>query len=428
MRDGGGAGSGVKAAARARKGEAGESRKFLRAALAQHPDDLDLNRRYVYLVIERGRPDRAGDAVIAFAERFPRDPSLPAVFEALLARDRKKAREVALRLSDRFGEDPTIACLAGERLLETPGNQDRALALCRRGLQGPDLNAAAFRLVAQVLHLGGLEDAVAWTTRMKAEAGRASPEVQAQFRNLLRNQLEAGHGAVELHRGPAGADTVLFVFCGLKNQPGVTSEEFEALMEGLPVHWVLLRDPLMLMYLKGIPQLGPDLASTARALGRMADDLGARRRLCFGNSAGGYAALRYGHAMDADGVLGVVAPTYGTEDSMRADGRAAAVVGRLLSQVRHEVLDMRELLLARENPLRTHLYYGTGMANDAAFALHMADVPGVTLHPVDYDQHGLIQHLATLGVARTMLEAFILDAPPPGPGTAGGRPGARGAQ
>jgi hypothetical protein len=401
------------------QGRLSEALDTLRAALAGRPDAPGLIRLYAPLAVTHGRPDEARDAVVAFAERLPESPAWLRIFNNLVERDRSMAREAALRLFDRFGDDPDIACLACEALLETRGQQDAAMAACRRGLSGPDLNLSTIRLVRQLLQLGGHEEAAAWSDRMKTQAAKATPALQAKFRTLLRNQLwDAAGGAVQIHHGPAGSDTVLFVFCGLQNQPGVTSERFAALLKGLPVHWVLLRDPLMLMYLKGIPELGPDLPATAQALRRLADDLGASRRLCFGNSAGGYAAMRYGHAMDADGVLGLVAPTHGTEESMQKDGRAAAVVERLLGEVRHEVLDMRELLLARKTPLPTHLYFGNGMPKDAGFARHLDGVPGVTLHPVDFDQHGLMKHLVANGAARTMLADFILDALPGGPDVA----------
>lgn len=81
------------------------------------------------------------------------------------------------------------------------------------------------------------------------------------------------------------------------------------LMDRPDIHLISLRDPDRCFALTGIPDLAPDLDSCLAGLRRILAALGADEVFCFGPSAGGYPALRYGMALGARGVLALSAPT-----------------------------------------------------------------------------------------------------------------------
>lgn len=108
---------------------------------------------------------------------------------------------------------------------------------------------------------------------------------------------------VRVVRQPDARGTLL-VFGGLLGGLShIPDRHLDRLLADLPANVIYLRDPYSQVFLKGVPELGPDEPAMQAALIRQIADLGGGRVVTMGGSAGGYAALRAGLAIGADAVI-----------------------------------------------------------------------------------------------------------------------------
>lgn len=198
----------------------------------------------------------------------------------------------------------------------------------------------------------------------------------------------------------AGARSLLLAFCGRHGSLGMPVNVAHRWFGGLGVHVAYLRDPSGGLYQDGLPALGGDRPATASALRRLADDLGADRIVCYGNSTGGYAALLYGLDLGAAAVLAfnavVIAPV---ERAGRLGGAART------GTPRH---DLGALYAGAARRPLAHLVYGASNADDVASAGAMAGTPGVTFEAVpDCDGHDAHAALIERGRFGPLLRARL---------------------
>ena len=128
----------------------------------------------------------------------------------------------------------------------------------------------------------------------------------------------------------AGCDTVLLAFCGQGHEIGPPMPMMHRWLGGLGASVVYLRDFNGCKYLGGIKSLAADRPASLEALRRIVDQLGGRRILCYGNSAGGFGALDYGLALGADAILCMAGATNLDPDANRFT-RSATTARRLRS-------------------------------------------------------------------------------------------------
>lgn len=166
-----------------------------------------------------------------------------------------------------------------------------------------------------------------------------------------------------------GSDTVLFCFCGAGERLGLPLDLIHRWLSHMPVHIVYLRGYWPLEVDRGRPYAGADPATALATLKGLRTGLGARHTLCWGNSIGGYAALKFGLDLEARSVLAMAAKTdlsqgisggkrlYSGAD-LRLDYEAAAVTPRacLVYAAQHDI--------------------------DRQHAEHFAGLPGITLWPL----------------------------------------------
>jgi len=179
-----------------------------------------------------------------------------------------------------------------------------------------------------------------------------------------------------------GARALLIAFCGTALKAGLPLNLLHRWLGEIRVHVVYLRDFRRLNYDEGVPALASSYEDTLHALQLIADDLGAERVVCYGNSLGGYAALRYGLDLGADAVLCFAGPT-NLSDSFRGAEFRKRYAGT-------EGLDLRPLYQSAQRPPRAHLVYGEACAEDKAQAGNFAGLPSVTLAGVsDWNDHNV---------------------------------------
>lgn len=357
----------------------------------------DLFERALTTNLDEGRDDRPLQQVI----RQARAPALTAATRAHAAGDRRPlttrlAMEAAAPASNAAAVEIGLALLA------------------TRPITHHHLVAAK-----QLRVLGAREPVLAWIEAVERsnDLDDADERLATAFRQFVDHApRDAEADSVVLIREKPGARRVVFAFFGLSNRFGVSLEQLETWMAPLDAHLVMLKDPELLIYLKGIAALGPNLRATADGLREIAARLGADEILCMGTSAGGFAAIRYGLLTGASRVLGFGALTILTAErtERRADGRAPGLAERLLGEVREELGDCRVWLGERTLPMPLDLYYGDAMPNDTFHARHLEGLPGVTLHPIHgLDVHGAVRDLDRKGDMPAILAAFVEGRPLP---------------
>ena len=112
---------------------------------------------------------------------------------------------------------------------------------------------------------------------------------------------------------------------------------------------------------------------TVHALRSTAEALGAGRMVCYGNSAGGYAALRYGLDLQAARIL-AFGPITTSSDAV---GEQLATRLGVTSGP-----DLRPLYEGAERRPRVRVVYGADHSRDAVQALHLAGIDDVILEAV----------------------------------------------
>jgi len=163
---------------------------------------------------------------------------------------------------------------------------------------------------------------------------------------------------------------------------------------------VLVRDPHHSAYHAG---LGPDLPDVGavterlRALGT--EPAGVRRRCALGTSAGGYAALLFGHHLAVDEVL-VFAPQTRLDLPI-----LRALSGRWRqAPIPEEHRNLARLLARPNGRTRYRVFYCQGNAWDRRHAEALAGCPGVELHPQPGDTHLVYQAMHDSGRLRSVFE------------------------
>jgi pimeloyl-ACP methyl ester carboxylesterase len=178
----------------------------------------------------------------------------------------------------------------------------------------------------------------------------------------------------------AGASAVLLGFCGRAQQIGMPLNLIHRWFGHLGVHVIYLRDYQGKNYDNGIRSLAPDLGGTLRALRETIAGLGVQRVVCYGNSLGGYGALRYALELQSEAVLCFGAPTNLVPDfgNIRLREKRGVAPG----------LDLRPLYQRASRAPRTHLVYAEHHASDRTQASNFAGLPTVSLEGV----HGASGH------------------------------------
>lgn len=202
---------------------------------------------------------------------------------------------------------------------------------------------------------------------------------------------------------PAGSDTTLIAFSGRAQRLGMSIYFMHSLLGRLNANVIYLFDWADSYYFAGVSGLGNGVGETVERLGVICDELGSRRLLCIGQSSGGYAAIRYGVELGADGVIAfspIILPVMGE----RTRKRIAASGGPALAA---EEADLRRHIAGARHPLHIEVAYGTENRGDVASARHIADLPGMIERPLaGVKSHATIQETVVAGTFWPMLDGF----------------------
>ena len=158
-----------------------------------------------------------------------------------------------------------------------------------------------------------------------------------------------------------------------------------------------------------MPSLASDLESTFEALRRLIASLGGRRLACYGNSGGVFPALYYGRELKADAILCMAGRTNHTATFNAFSPRKDTTVD-FASQFQHLELDGRRLFESHPHPPRICSVYGQDNWEDRRHAEHMAQLPCVTLRPVEnFAEHNAVFELIRRNEYQPLLDWLIAD-------------------
>jgi hypothetical protein len=207
-----------------------------------------------------------------------------------------------------------------------------------------------------------------------------------------------------------GSDRLLICFSGFHTRERPWSLfHFMGLMKKFPVNQLFFRDPHLAWYHKGIPGISGSIDETAAYIGSVIAERKIKKTMALGVSSGGYAALIHGWLLELDEVHAVVPQTYVDVDNRLIDNdfRMDDNTPNLYDgyPVQTEYFELAPLFRRAPN-LRTkiNVHYCSNHRLDAAHALRMEGVPGVTLHAYEEGGHRLTPRLTRDGTIDRWVE------------------------
>jgi len=199
------------------------------------------------------------------------------------------------------------------------------------------------------------------------------------------------------------SDVLLIGFAGLQLTKVVPSFHWVGAFDRLSVSKLFVRDLRQTFYQCGIPGIADGAIGVAQYLRAYVRGRGIRHTVCIGTSAGGYAALLFGHLIGADEVhafspltkLPTRTPAQMVQLAAHGNWSLFKVQLRLYTgrKMDRETFDLPRFMAAGNGRTRYHVYYGTGHERDMRHSLAIAQVPGVTLHSYESADHQLVTHL-----------------------------------
>jgi hypothetical protein len=191
----------------------------------------------------------------------------------------------------------------------------------------------------------------------------------------------------------------LFVlFQGLAGRMMMPPLEFLRLAGLTDRNLLIIRDRSKAYYQLGVSDEIPNIPALLAWQEQKIAELPHVRDLYYvGSSSGAYAAILFGHLLRAREVFAFAPP---------------AELSHWLEQSGIECpdrsyVDLRPLLMQSNGVTRYHIYFNETVAEDLKSARHLEGCPGVELHPQSGTDHGVIPHMAHLGLLQTLMPKFV---------------------
>ena len=189
--------------------------------------------------------------------------------------------------------------------------------------------------------------------------------------------------------------------------------EFFNTVSNLGVKKAFLRDMAQAWYHRGVAAIGPDIPSVAEHLTGVVRESGVRRTVVVGNSAGGYAALLFGHLLNADEVHAFAPQTFIAPRIRKEyeDYRYFPFVDRLATSggMDGRFADLMPVLSAGGVRTQFHIHFRVADRLESLHAgrLAGAGIEGVILHPSDFGGEKLIAWFRDTGELTAILERAL---------------------
>ena len=195
------------------------------------------------------------------------------------------------------------------------------------------------------------------------------------------------------------ATTTLIAFGGMASGLSMPPKEFFKSLVHKDLNTVFVRDFKQCWYLKGLLGKTHDVESTIEYLKRTIPDT-TDKLATLGASAGGYAAIRFGLALNADHIVAFSPQTFIDQETVRVFSK---------SHLRdmafdNSDLDLRNVLARYPFKGEIEVHYASKNNRDTIAASHIEKY--VKAIPYDTDTHLLAAHLKERGVLNQILESL----------------------
>jgi hypothetical protein len=222
--------------------------------------------------------------------------------------------------------------------------------------------------------------------------------------------LRDRHEALTARRH-AGSKRLIIVFTGLAPRFWLSLMLLHAFLKKFDAHVMYLSDFRRLMFLDGVETVGKGYDVTLHRLKEAVSDMAVQDIHVMGNSAGGFASLRYAIDLGAESYLGMSIRTDlspGTKLPL-GDFFKRPVVRETAP---HMLVDLKPLLAASPHPKRIILFCGDGNLIDRAHVEHVADLPNVEVAMLEnYGAHDVVPGILAIGKFEEVLHRFVYATP-----------------
>jgi hypothetical protein len=224
---------------------------------------------------------------------------------------------------------------------------------------------------------------------------------------LSENNLNNNQHSVLFDEEP-GSSTLLISFGGIANRLPIPVFEFMRSLDPFRINKVFIRDFRQCWYTNGIQGITESPAETIVYLRGLIDKYGKDRCLFLGNSAGGYAALLYGHLLGIDETHAFSPQTFidRWHRLIYFDHRWATEI-RNLNRGYGEFFDVKAVMQRSKNMKTAHnIYWDSHHRLDN---IHASRITGQNVQHVKMKAggHAVIKHLRDTGELIPIIEKGV---------------------
>jgi hypothetical protein len=227
-----------------------------------------------------------------------------------------------------------------------------------------------------------------------------------RYNRQLRREIEEHPDGALIVWERENSSQLYYMFHGMAGGLGI--QPLTVLRESGLIHHnlVLVKDYYRFFYQAGLNREITDVDAIIARLRRCREELPhAQQTFCCGPSSGGYAAILFGHYLQADIVYAFAPVTLiDLHDLKKYGGR------KDISRITEEQRDLALLLAKHNGRTRYKIFFCDCHIRDLTYAEHIQHLPGVELYPQPGTTHNVIQVMYETGRLRELFDT----APSPG--------------
>ena len=206
--------------------------------------------------------------------------------------------------------------------------------------------------------------------------------------------------------------TIIIAFGGMKGNLGIPVFEFFKILSPLDTKKMFIRDLDQNLYFGGLPGITDSIDGIGDHLKYKFEELGIKRVVVLGNSAGANAAVLFGILLNAEKVVAFSPKTFITPlkrilfwDHQWWENHIRVYFTK---GVKSEYWDLKKLLSKSDIKTKFQLHYSLHNRIDSMHCERMSKCPNVTIKGYEYKGHDLVRHLKETGELQKII-THILD-------------------
>lgn len=222
-----------------------------------------------------------------------------------------------------------------------------------------------------------------------------------KYNRQLRREIEEHPDGALIVWERENSSQLYYVFHGMAG--GLGMQPLTVLRETGLIHdnLILLKDYYRFFYQAGLNREITDVDAIIARLRRCREELPhVRQTFCCGPSAGGYAAILFGHYLQVDVVYAFAPVTLINLHDLKRFG-GSKEIGRITEQHR----DLARLLAKHNGRTRYKIFFCDDHVRDRTSAERLQDLPGVELCPQPGATHNVIQAIYESGRLREIFDS-----------------------